>query len=908
MIYQLARTSPLLSGQVKLNMILNGPKVVDLQYVPLSKYIPFNYSLPQDTLNYTYGENVRMLYNKTKDTFFKDVHNPKLSEDSLFRSPGKYFYDTHDGSYEMSMRRLEYNRYNKQFEFFCPLWCDNKEEFKNIVFYLTIANNKGRRLFRKRIDTSYVKEHFEKFVNTTSNSEDNTDLIYIDLKNCEAHIRGLNVETGNIQTVDTSYITSTLTSCERTVMETDSFIASMFSANKIVSTQLYNFSFVFNLEDFVPLYMTNDISGDFINAFVDVFVNKGTSEKENLVQCEVKDIYTNYDFIPKYDIFKTVFTDENVLDYMKDYNSVDLINKNKLTQGIFHWALKSNENEMFNLYNGFAPSNNGEHSCSGISNGITDMYTDVFDMNKNPFGLLKWKNISDITVSNMSEFITEVTNEENYYSINLSLDNLEENETQLFGNIIIDNKKLLKTMTTYNDNVGQIEKYFQNKQNINEDTTNAYLRLLADYAVYSNFSDENNNIKIFDILNAKLESTTYKDTNKIKSGLFLINKNFNLDNTQAFLPDWIVSPMECLFNNGEKQRRFSENSFIAVKFNEHTQTLFIAFLTNDFNDFFVHQIFFRSLYSFDPVAYNAHLFCTGDERYNIVIEENANLPKHLLKIEKLNKNNNTNKYTINKTIDENNRPHVYAVVKLHDIVLNAYCFLCDIIKCALLPNIVTFKKSLTTNLLKAPKILSKEVDFKRFTTNINLQRYDGNILPMFVSLNSVFYNNVYWNKQYQESIYKHITRFKYKKDPNEITKFVKLADTKFSPVYRSLGYYCLDSEKTDYETFYLDKYDENNGKMYAYDGEKSWYKSNSLVFLPVAFDYEIIKKTGEQITRADIIDCISLQIEKHYENKDKLKETVDRWICDLYQYEYTYDYVSETNIDETKYKIKFNLK
>mgnify|MGYP006969238872 CR=1 FL=1 len=44
MIYQLAKTSPLLTGQVKMNMIMNGNKVVDIQYVPLSNYIPFAYN------------------------------------------------------------------------------------------------------------------------------------------------------------------------------------------------------------------------------------------------------------------------------------------------------------------------------------------------------------------------------------------------------------------------------------------------------------------------------------------------------------------------------------------------------------------------------------------------------------------------------------------------------------------------------------------------------------------------------------------------------------------------------------------------------------------------------------------------------------------------------------------------
>jgi hypothetical protein len=64
MIYQLAKTSVLLGGQTKINLILNGTKVSDIQYSPISNYIPFNYNVPQDVLNYTHGQNVKMLYEK----------------------------------------------------------------------------------------------------------------------------------------------------------------------------------------------------------------------------------------------------------------------------------------------------------------------------------------------------------------------------------------------------------------------------------------------------------------------------------------------------------------------------------------------------------------------------------------------------------------------------------------------------------------------------------------------------------------------------------------------------------------------------------------------------------------------------------------------------------------------------
>ena len=157
MIYQLAKTSPLITGQVKMNMIMNGNKVVDIQYVPLSNYISFAYNNPVDVLNYTHGENVKSLYNKIPGQFFKDVQNPKLSVKQLHR------YDTlrdetRDFTYEMGMKRMEYQRYNKQFEFFCPFWCDDTTDFDKLKFVINFKNvlpnnpDKERIIFSKVIE------------------------------------------------------------------------------------------------------------------------------------------------------------------------------------------------------------------------------------------------------------------------------------------------------------------------------------------------------------------------------------------------------------------------------------------------------------------------------------------------------------------------------------------------------------------------------------------------------------------------------------------------------------------------------------------------------------------------------------------------------------------------------------
>ena len=70
MIYQLAKTSTLLTGQVKWDLVMNKDKVTNLQIVPISEHIPYNYNAPVDVMNYSHGDNVKQLYHKIQGDFY----------------------------------------------------------------------------------------------------------------------------------------------------------------------------------------------------------------------------------------------------------------------------------------------------------------------------------------------------------------------------------------------------------------------------------------------------------------------------------------------------------------------------------------------------------------------------------------------------------------------------------------------------------------------------------------------------------------------------------------------------------------------------------------------------------------------------------------------------------------------
>jgi hypothetical protein len=169
------------------------------------------------------------------------------------------------------------------------------------------------------------------------------------------------------------------------VLEVDNMILDLFAANNIISTQLFNFSFAFDLSDFIPINLINNFISERINVYIDMYLEDENGEKTKVQE---KDFYTNYEFIPRYNVCTGKYDEtENVFDYLNDNVSTDLINKNKLVQSTFHWVLKNNKSSIFNLYNGFSPIVKNDvlyKSGTSISNSETNLFTDVFDITKNP--------------------------------------------------------------------------------------------------------------------------------------------------------------------------------------------------------------------------------------------------------------------------------------------------------------------------------------------------------------------------------------------------------------------------------------------------------------------------------------------------------------------------------------------
>lgn len=890
---------------------MEGNTVVDIQYVPISNHIPFNYNNPIDVLNYSHGDNVKALYNRISDDFFKEVVNPVLSVKQLHRYD-KLTDDTHENTYEMGMKRLEYKRYKKQFEFFCPVWCNNLNDLNHIKFIINLANKNGRVMYSKVIQFSkdinnyirniYPSLRFDPSITT------NEDLLYINFNEIQSHIKGLHVESGSLKTIDTSYVVNNLLYQERPVLETDNMLVELFAQNKTICTQLFNFSFVFNIEDFLPADMLKNLICERINAYVDVYYDK--------TKCPIKDIYSNYEFIPKYDIYTGKYTnDENVLDYMQDNKAIELINKNKLVQGTFHWVFQNNKNSIFNLYNGFAPVNKNpnyisgyaeDRFCTGISNDAPDVFTDEFNENKNPLGVFKYKDLTD-TYSNV-DFYNEIIDDDNYYSVDLS--DLDSKEYQYFGNILLSNEKL-------KDYVSQHVKIEDNNIITQKDDGTRHSDLENTYSIKK--GNTNNLLYIKDIV-------------CVKCAIFRYNKQFTYDKIRNLLPSsYLLSGIEYTdIQQGKIESSMTDLLAVrAVKTPSGSgkYTLYITVLFEIIDELIKKTISFNNLYDTDFLNdqvlmkdklanpdYMDHPYYNAQKTGEVItsyiydkkiIRRPSRIPRRPGNIIQ--------------------RPSIITIktfkITQKTLCMNALNMIASIIKCTKFPNDIVFDKSVSNQLADSPSKDSTEVELLKIDKFVELQRYDSNILPMFIGLDElVFKNYVYWCKQYNKTIQNTLNEAqnKIKCDIDGIGVYSKYALKKFSPLYDSIGYYVLKSKPVDYYDYYLNEPNVTIDGIkcsYNYQKEKSWYKSNMMFYLPPEFTGNITKDSNADLTEDDIISIIYNKLKNvtefsgnEYEANELNKNIIKYYIKDLYEYAITYDYTSETDISKQIYKLKFTLK
>ena len=345
---------------MKWDIIVNSSSamlyVADLHLSPISHNIPYTPKSDEKLLNNTHQDNVKAYYKEIKSNFYNEAINAEYTHNWPIITNKDEIIDCYSNTYDMGCRRMRsYDLYKKQFEFLCPLWIEKLDG--DIKFEISVKNIDSNTILSRNslvLKTNGVASH-DKFVNYFNDYlydagliAGNDDLINVKFKNSTANITGLNVSNGLFETKNIDSLVGNLSIIERPLMETDNLIIKSFANNTLVAKQLLNFNLCFNIEDILTGSIVIMMSGRKISIAVNVYMGDKLLEK--------KDFYTDYEFIKKEIISNNPLLKEeiNVLDYLHDYEAIDLIDKNKFSQNICHWSLCDNNEYIFNVYEGFS--------------------------------------------------------------------------------------------------------------------------------------------------------------------------------------------------------------------------------------------------------------------------------------------------------------------------------------------------------------------------------------------------------------------------------------------------------------------------------------------------------------------------------------------------------------------------
>lgn len=440
--YQLYRTNVLLGGQMKWDLVLDDVNdqlvIKDFHLTPISRNVPFNKRSDETLINYSHQENVKRYYHDISDSFFLEYGNPELhSPYPLISNTEK---DTHDDTFEMGCRRMSYRLYEKQFNFFCPIWLEELKHTQYLCFefLFSSASDPSNVIFRREFDMDYNNlsgyhdkfiTYFNNYLNDCGISSGNSDLIYINLDDNYSNISGLNVKTGIINSCKLNIVDNILES-ERPLLEVDDMIIKSFPENKIISRQLFNLNFCFNPDEILFDYISDMIGRDGVVISIDVKIK----DKENNTEqkLELVDFYSNYEYIPRKfcgpvktilyepidpndidsyyhfvekDIYESCKGDNrlNVLSYLKDHRCIDLVGKNKIIQSVIHWSLTDSNDYIFNVYPGFAGFRIETNDSEKITNiySSSSRYDDTPDISLQNYSIngynTGWCNMLDIS-------------------------------------------------------------------------------------------------------------------------------------------------------------------------------------------------------------------------------------------------------------------------------------------------------------------------------------------------------------------------------------------------------------------------------------------------------------------------------------------------------------------------------
>lgn len=357
--YQLASTNISLGGQMMWNLQIKGCKgglcVNDFFLSPISKWIPYNRP-DRDLLNYSHEENIKDLFDTISGDFFETKLDPIFSTKMPIITETPETTNTYCDMYDAGVSRTSILKTGKSLQLFCPVWLEDFNSKKVITFRINMftkveGNNRGIEIVKDlklnlENECDYHNRFANYFNNYINNIVDNDNgsligdkLINIDFDNSYMSIEGVNTQNGQVTNKNISYVLPNLVSRFRPMMDTDDLIISNFANNNIICKQLFNFNFLFDIENLLSHDIFMQMKGEKLFFEVKCLIDGKELELKSF----------SYDYSEDFNI-KDSNPFKKPLDFFEDYNSIQHIDKNKLSPQIIHWSSILDNEYIFNIY------------------------------------------------------------------------------------------------------------------------------------------------------------------------------------------------------------------------------------------------------------------------------------------------------------------------------------------------------------------------------------------------------------------------------------------------------------------------------------------------------------------------------------------------------------------------------
>ena len=364
MFKSLLRTIPTISGNFtlacKVNNYITKNNIEYTSYIDDAILMPLDnkYSLTKNIQinlpNSKYEYDIMKYYKEISSYFYDDTY---LKNQNIFEQYSKNEYnlpDNRDKNFEFGCKRISYNKYQYQYQFFAPIYINSVEDLPD-SFVINIYSNTNVLVKQITIPiTSHIRSnklriYLTKYIQQLEDNVPviwnfgNNKIIYQKAIDC---IHGGFVNFTSFNTIQNNNVNQTI------INDIDNLICQGYKHNGIIMSECIPLSFIFNIND---ILQPNDLYYYYFNQFTitGYYIKNG-------IKCDYYDFsynyHNNYNYYINYEndlnrSQKKLYNlfDNNIIYSLKEGTNYSLYYQNTFKKTYFQWKLNESKNYIINI-------------------------------------------------------------------------------------------------------------------------------------------------------------------------------------------------------------------------------------------------------------------------------------------------------------------------------------------------------------------------------------------------------------------------------------------------------------------------------------------------------------------------------------------------------------------------------